>query len=153
MPITIELSGEGALELALQTLSDSTAEGPILDETAAILFSRVVTRFRDQVSADGTPWAPLAPRTIRERIKLGYGATNPILYRTGELLNSIQLATDGDSRYIGTSDPRAGILNAGGVTSEGGIIPARSFMDYNQEDADLMFQLVVRRITAAFGET
>lgn len=34
-------------------------------------------------------WAPLAPRTVEERIALGYGGEHPILVRTGSLRDSL----------------------------------------------------------------
>lgn len=39
--------------------------------------------FAGQMRGDNVPWASLAPRTQRERAARGYGATAPILVRSG----------------------------------------------------------------------
>jgi len=43
--------------------------------------------FVRQRAGDGSAWAPLAPATIRDRIRQGYGP-GPKLFRTGRLLRS-----------------------------------------------------------------
>lgn len=75
-------------------------------------------------SGDGAAWRPLAAETVEEREFLGFPGTNPILFRTGDLLESVTNPNDTDhveqvfgddagfTVTIGTSDPRAGRLNA-----------------------------------------
>lgn len=93
-------------------------------------------------SGDGVAWVPLAQQTVEEREFLGFPGTNPILIRTGDLLNSLINPNDADhveditataagfTVDIGTMDSRAGELNNGS-----GRIPARPFltMDDAQE--------------------
>ena len=44
--------------------------------------------FDGEGSIGGARWFPLAPSTVRQRIRLGFGGTNPILVRTGGYRNS-----------------------------------------------------------------
>ena len=74
---------------------------------------------------DDRSWAPLALRTIKERIRLGYGGAHPILIRSGEYRRSFVEADDpqhvsqseiaGGKWRIeeGSSDKRAGTLEFG----------------------------------------
>ena len=151
MAITIDILGMGGVQDALDKVLLATDPEPIADEAGALLFSNIVTRFRDQIDADGVAWAPLSKYSIKDRIALGFNGPDPILYRTGQLLNSIQLVKDGAEAAIVTTDERAGILNFGGTNDKGLEVPGRSFMDYNQTDTDLMFELTVRRITETLG--
>lgn len=75
-------------------------------------------------SGEGKSWKPLAQQTVEEREFLGFPGTNPILFRTGDLFESatnpndpdhieeFSVTGDGFSLAIGTTDPRAGRLNA-----------------------------------------
>ena len=51
-------------------------------------------------------WEPLAPSTIDEKERLGYGVPDPLL-RTGELRGSIHHAADDHGVTLGTDDPIA----------------------------------------------
>lgn len=42
----------------------------------------------EQQSAGGAPWAPLAPATVRDRQRHGYGGQRPKLIRTGDYMRS-----------------------------------------------------------------
>lgn len=55
--------------------------------------------FTQQSSGDGTPWAPLAPATIAERIRLGYPGPRPILVRSGALRSSYTNPNGQDTFY------------------------------------------------------
>lgn len=71
------------------------------------------------------PWTFLALPTVKQRIRLGFPGTHPILVRTGELRASLTArghphgievvqAQGGDvSIVLGTTDPRFGVLHAG----------------------------------------
>lgn len=50
----------------------------------------ILKSIRQNFQKEGRPtrWAPLAPRTQKERIKQGYGAEHPILQRTRTLIQS-----------------------------------------------------------------
>lgn len=63
---------------------------PAYPEMVAI-FQNIVAATFDTEGASGAsgPWQPLAPRTVRERERLGYGGSHPILKRTGTLERSL----------------------------------------------------------------
>lgn len=44
--------------------------------------------FQRETVGGGNPWPPLAPRTQRERARLGFPPANPILRRTGAYMRS-----------------------------------------------------------------
>lgn len=50
-------------------------------------------------------WNPLAPATVKERVRLGYGGEHPILFRTGEYARSFQ----GGAGYVEESSHSLGI--------------------------------------------
>lgn len=68
-------------------------------------------RFR----AEGPGWAPLAPSTVTERTRAGYGGAHPILRRTDLLANSLNrtgaegavVRVEPDELFVGTNDPKA----------------------------------------------
>lgn len=76
-------------------------------------------------SGDDARWAPLALRTIRERISLGYPGNHPILIRSGEYRRSFvegdhprhfSRAEAAGGRWLieeGSTDKRAGTLEFG----------------------------------------
>lgn len=65
-------------------------------------------------ASEGSGWRPLAPSTIRDRVKHGFGPA-PIMVRTGRLMNSLISDTAPDSVYnvfpdrleLGTENPYA----------------------------------------------
>lgn len=89
--------------------------------------------FARQGAGDSPPWAPLAPRTQRERTAQGYNATFPIQVRSGLFRNSwvtnspagwlrMDYRQDGWTMTVGSGDFRAEILGLG-VASRN--LPAR----------------------------
>jgi len=86
-------------------------------------------------SAGGAQWAPLAPRTVAERIRLGYPGERPILVRSGSYRRTFTEPDDPDhygeierrsGRTVieeGTRDIRAGTLEFGSDR-----VPARPVM-------------------------
>ena len=63
---------------------------------------------------EGPGWAPLRPRTVREREREGVGGRRPILQRTGGLRRSFKAVIDGNTLLIESHDPRAAILQREG---------------------------------------
>lgn len=90
-------------------------------------------------------WKPLAPATVKDRIRKGFSGTNPILQRTESLLNSLinpnnsdhieetMVSGSGWTVDVGSNDERTPWLDQG---TDDGHIPARPFltMDARQED-------------------
>jgi len=103
----------------------------------------IATNFLAQRAGDGPKWTELRPYTIRERLRLGYGAS-PMLYRTGKLFRSYTEEFDPDhsQRFrstrtgwemeFGSDDYRAG-WHEGGTRR----MPARPvlFLGHRAQDA------------------
>jgi hypothetical protein len=103
---------DGAIQISLQ---DRTNQ----ERIANVLRDAIAENFVNQGETDRGPWAELAPRTVQERIRLGFPGERPILFRTGEYLQSwaepgaeghVETWTfppDGTEFTIGTTDYRA----------------------------------------------
>lgn len=121
---------QNAFEDLQRALADMARPMPAdvrrLDRAVRAEFAR---NFARQGSAGGA-WPVLAPRTVRERRKLGYGPT-PILIRSGSYYRTF--AQDGNPNHImaltlhaggwaldvGSSDERASTLEFGTLDSSG----------------------------------
>lgn len=95
-------------------------------EAEKIIREEIAANFASESEA-GTKWAPLAPRTVEDRIRKGYGGEHPILERTGELKSGMKGSSDNESAEVGPSEdiPYAGVQNDG---SKDGKIPARPYL-------------------------
>lgn len=97
------------------------------------------------------PWAPLAPRTRAERVRLDFPAEHPILYRTGSLLDA--LVDEGSPMHViemnqigpghwqgkmGTTDPRFEELQMG---VEDRNLPARPMWPVGDSEAQFVRNL------------
>jgi hypothetical protein len=69
-------------------------------------------------------WAQLAPSTVRERVALGFTPDEPLL-RSGELRDSYEVDSQGDTVGVGSSLDRALYLEAGEPTRN---VPPRSVL-------------------------
>ncbi len=120
------------------------------DTAAPAALVLVVTAIEDRFLDEGPPqWKELASSTQRQRARLGYGATGPILRRTGSLLRALTDSTDPMNinrirRYskrtvglLGTRDYRYRELQEGDEL-EGGNLPARWIWPAGQEEQYLM---------------
>ena len=94
------------------------AVGGVFDAIRADFHAVEARRFADE----GPGWAPLAPSTVLERQRLGYGGEHPILHRTGLLSGSLTsdgpgsvTRVDPDVLFIGTDVPYAHWHQTGGT--------------------------------------
>jgi phage gpG-like protein len=129
------------------------------------------SNFEHERAPDGTPWDPLAPRTVAERregidergIPFRVGGHHPILKRTGDLQRSF---TDPDhprnvmeiTQVRGLTflvlsaedDPktpnRIKRLHAGGRTEDGAVVPARPFIGLSERYEDQLYEQADRVI-------
>lgn len=123
---------------------DKTA---ILDEAGAIALYNIKRRFLEETDPDGKAWAPLAPRTRKERQRLGYPAAHPIMFRTGRLYHGIQLAKTGpDEREIQSDDERIVPLQYGVNTRN---LPPRIMLGFGAEDETAIDRLLLKRFAGA----
>jgi phage gpG-like protein len=77
-------------------------QGP-MGEAEAIIAKAIDSNFESE-SAAGEPWAPLAARTVKDRIQQGYGGEHPILQRTRDLRGSMKGSHDNESAEVGPSE-------------------------------------------------
>jgi len=133
----------------------SPREAEIVADTAR---RGIYQNFEREQAPDGTPWAPLAPMTQRERragidhrgIPFSVGGEHPILRRTGDLMLSFtnprhphnvtvaQRKRDSTQITLGAEDDpqtpgRIATLHAGGVTETGRPVPPRPFVGLSDQ--------------------
>lgn len=99
--------------------------------------------FAGERAGTGKAWNPLAPSTVRERLRLGFPGEHPILVRTGKYresflsrsdddhLHRLQVAAGGWTVEEGSTDTRVPWLEGGTVT-----IPERPVMILSREAED-----------------
>lgn len=118
------------LERLPQIVADELVR-PLIDFVREVGISEIFDR-------EGIPsWALLALPTVKQRIRLGFPGTHPILVRTGSLRASlterghphnievIQKQGGNVTMILGTTDPRFGVLHAGWPARH---IPARPML-------------------------
>ena len=105
------------VENALATFEESLAEqSPALRRIADDFRAMIAQQFATEGRAEGTPWAELAPSTLRRR-----RASTSILYETGALLRSLTEPgaaghveeLEGYSLTLGSQLPYAGYHQSG----------------------------------------
>lgn len=127
----------------LKKVEEATDRTKILDEAGAFLLNRIRTRFLAEEDPDNKKWIP-SRAAIRRRARGGTGT----LFDTGRLFRSIQLSANGpNERQIGTDVPYAWRHQYGGRRN-----PQRKFLGFNQEDAELIEKLVIKRVKKALSE-
>lgn len=89
---------------------------PAMDTIGREYLDRVHQAFEDQ-GLPGYAWPPLAPATIKQRQRKGYGA-GQMLRRTGALFRSITWRADKNSVEVGSNSPYAAIHQFGGTISQ-----------------------------------
>jgi phage virion morphogenesis protein len=136
------MSAIGRIQAALGDMT------PLMEEIGAELEASTQRRFETHLDPGGEPWAELAARTIKQRVKQGYGAVN-ILRRTGALANSLHYQAESDRVTIslggtGNSMAYAAIHQFGGLAGRGRKtkIPARPILGVSAEDEAAIAKIV-----------
>lgn len=119
---------------------------PAMREIAGHLADSVAESFARQAAPDGTPWAPLGDRTVKERRRKGYGPEGPILQRSGDLSLRILSDSDRDSAAAGTNLIYAA-THQFGSGDDGRNIPARPFLGVWPEHEELIRRSIVRHLS------
>jgi phage gpG-like protein len=156
LEIKLEFFAE-AVNQALDNLLEAVDSEAILDEAGTLLLNRIRTRFLAETSPDGSKWIP-SKAAIKRRAKGGTGT----LFDTGNLFRSLQLAALGpNERMLFTDVEYAPPLHFGMdpftfKTSKGNVaehpgLPARPFMDINDDDIELAVNLIILRVERAFS--
>lgn len=99
-----------ALDAILARMEDTR---PFLQDIGQLLMNSVQENFRREQAPDGTPWTPLRPGTIKDRLRARRSAKG-ILRRSGMLYGSIAWQLEGDGVRVGASTAYAAIHQFGG---------------------------------------
>lgn len=94
MVVTVD---EHRVEMALTSVMDAVSDAELAtwlgSDVVQIMQERARARFASEGDDASGRWAPLAPSTIEDRLRSGYGGAHPINRRTGELERAITGAT------------------------------------------------------------
>lgn len=137
--ITFKIAGHQEINRRLATFGQDISDlSPAWERVGMALLADFAQNFAQEGGLFGriSAWAPLAPGTVRERVRLGYGGAHPILYRTGQLAQSTsQRGTPGNifdvqpmRLTVGTATPYAQFHQQG--TSR---MPARRIIGLTSE--------------------
>jgi phage virion morphogenesis protein len=136
MRIEIEVDNSGLKDI-LRKLRAATDRTEILDEAGAVLLNRIRTRFFREQDPDEVSWIPSKPA-----IKRRSGGGSGTLFDTGTLFRSIQLAGTGPNERKISTDVFYGLFHQEGTK----FMPQREFLGFNEGDAELVNQLIIKRI-------
>jgi phage virion morphogenesis protein len=118
--IAVELTGEKPLIALLDKfIKQGQSLEPALAEIGEYLIESHQERFKLEVAPDGTPWEPLAPRTIAKKDK------DTILQQSGTMRDLLAYRLSGNELTFGTNQ-EYGATHQFGREADG--IPARPFI-------------------------
>jgi phage gpG-like protein len=134
---SIDVLGLPGVTATLDKILGALNTRDILDESGAILFNRLRTRFIQETDPDGNRWVQSAAARHRARTGAGGGT----LYDTGRLFHSLQLsALNANESSIGTDVQYAAFNNV-----------HRVFLGFGDEDLNVAQRLVIKRIEQALS--
>lgn len=140
LEVTFDASAVGqALEQLVERLG--SLRTPLLD-IAEYLHQSTDSRARRQISPDGTPWAPLSPRTLARK------KGNKILRESGALLDTLRHQVNGDDLSFGTDRPYGAIHQFGGKVEHA----ARSQQVYFKEKGGVVGNRFVKKSKSNFAQ-
>lgn len=113
-----------------------------LNDIAEYLHISTDARARRQIAPDGTPWAPLSPRTLARK------KGNKILRESGALLDTLRHQVSGDELSFGTDRPYGAIHQDGGKIEHA----ARSQQVYFKEKGGVVGNRFVKRSKSNFAQ-
>lgn len=88
--LSFDFYGDQQLDRTLERFElGATDASPAFEKIGDSLARAERRQFKSEGNYGSAGWAPLAPRTVRERQRLGYGGEHPILVRTGDLRDSL----------------------------------------------------------------
>lgn len=141
---------------------DVTLAGMASVLSDASVLSAIRKAFAQNFTDEGArkPWAQLAPSTVQERIRKGYGGRHPILKRTGALERHVVTApakvtttARGATLKIAPSPSVGGVrkyafLAKGGTTPTGGKVPGRPMVVITPGSATKVSSAISRALRA-----
>lgn len=129
----------GELEKLIERLGSMTTP---LNDIAEYLHMSVDARARRQVAPDGTPWAPLSPRTLARK------KGKKILRESGALLDTLRHQVSNDELQFGTDRPYGAIHQFGGKIEHA----ARSQQVYFKEKGGVVGNRFVKKRHSNFAQ-
>lgn len=140
LDVTVDVSSVGhALEQLLERLGSMRT--PLLD-IGEYLLQSTDDRARKQISPDGTPWAPLSPRTLAK--KKGHKT----LRESGALLDTLRHQVSNDELQFGTDRPYGAIHQFGGKIEHA----ARSQQVYFKEKGGVVGNRFMKKKHSNFAQ-
>ncbi|MBP2843749.1 phage virion morphogenesis protein [Pseudomonas sp. PNP] len=127
------------LELLIERLGSLRTP---LNDIAEYLHMSTDARARRQVAPDGTPWAPLSPRTLARK------KGNKILRDSGALLDTLRHQVTDDGLDFGTDRPYGAIHQDGGKIEHA----ARSQRVYFKEKGGVVGNRFVKKSKSNFAQ-
>ncbi|ASN67709.1 hypothetical protein 7S12_21 [uncultured Caudovirales phage] len=127
------------LELLIERLGSLRTP---LNDIAEYLHMSTDARARRQVAPDGTPWAPLSPRTLARK------KGNKILRESGALLDTLRHQVTDDGLDFGTDRPYGAIHQDGGKIEHA----ARSQQVYFKEKGGVVGNRFVKKSKSNFAQ-
>lgn len=140
LEVAIDTSVVGReLELLIERLGSLRTP---LNDIAEYLHISTDARARRQVAPDGTPWAPLSPRTLARK------KGNKILRESGALLDTLRHRVTDDGLDFGTDRPYGAIHQDGGKIEHA----ARSQQVYFKEKGGVVGNRFVKKSKSNFAQ-
>ncbi|UCZ84450.1 phage virion morphogenesis protein [Pseudomonas sp. L5B5] len=140
LDVTIDTSVAGrGLELLIERLGSLRVP---LNDIGEYLHMSVDGRARRQVGPDGSPWAPLSPRTLARK------RGNKILRDTGALLDTLRHQVSNEELQFGTDRPYGAIHQFGGKVNHA----ARSQQVYFKEKGGVVGNRFVKKRQSNFSQ-
>lgn len=140
LDVTIDASVMGReLELLAERLGSLRTP---LNDIAEYLHMSVDARARRQVAPDGSPWAPLSPRTLARK------KGNKILRESGALLDTLRHQVSNDELQFGTDRPYGALHQFGGKVEHA----ARSQQVYFKEKGGVVGNRFVKKRQSNFSQ-
>lgn len=124
---------------------------PAMREIAGHLVDSAEENLRRQAAPDGTPWKPLADRTLADRRRQNFGV-RPILERSGDLFGTIQADHDKRSAAAGTNLVYAALHQFGGLPGmppAPAAVPARPFLGVTDDHRDMILDTIREHLRRA----
>ena len=140
LDVTVDVSTVGQALEELGKRLDSMRV-PLLD-IAEYLHQSTDSRARRQVGPDGSPWAPLSPRTLARK------KGNKTLREGGALLDTLRHQVAGDELQFGTDRPYGAIHQFGGKIEHA----ARSQQVYFKEKGGVVGNRFVKKSKSNFAQ-
>lgn len=124
---------------------------PAMREIAGHLVDSASENLRRQAAPDGTPWAPLAERTLAERRRDPFDVRR-ILERSGDLFTTIQGEHGKRHAAAGTDIAYAAIHQFGGrpgMAPAPAAVPARPFLGVTDDHRDMILATIREHLRRA----